>query len=117
LDIVTKIINLFSPSINGDRLPIPNTYQPNLSSDPRMQRAQVFDPALWHFSRRAFKLGEPVFQDPEIANRWFEARQQVIDTILQVIRDSQWHEHLVLRGSLLLTWVLYSHKRKIFSCK
>jgi hypothetical protein len=82
-----------------------------------MQRAQVFDPALWHFSRRAFKLGEPVFQDPEIANRWFEARQQVIDTILQVIRDSQWHEHLVLRGSLLLTWVLYSHKRKIFSCK
>lgn len=87
-------------------LPVPNTFQPNLNSDPRMERSQVFDPALRHFSRRAFKLGEPIFQDMEIANRWFEARTQVIETILQVIRDSQWHEQMILRGSLLLKGML-----------
>lgn len=80
----------------------PNTYRPNTSIDPRMQRPKVFDPALWHFSRRAFRLGDPIFQDPEIANRWFESRQQVIEYLLLSIQGSRWHEHLVLRGSLLL---------------
>lgn len=82
----------------------PNThkYSLNPNLDPQMQRPQVFDPALWHFSHRAFRLGDPVFQDPEIAWRWFEARQQVIDYLLLSIQGSRWHEHLVLRGSLLL---------------
>lgn len=82
----------------------PNThkYSPNPVQDPRMQRSQVFDPALWHFSHRAFRLGDPIFQDPELAERWFEARQQVIEYLLLSIQGSHWHEHLILRGSLLL---------------
>ena len=81
----------------------PNTYKPEIDYyDLRIQRPQIFDPALWHFSHRAFRLGDPIFQDPEIAECWFEARQQVIEYILLSIRESHWHEHLVLRGSLLL---------------
>jgi Nucleotidyl transferase AbiEii toxin, Type IV TA system len=80
----------------------PNTYRPDDNKDPRMQRPQIFDPALWHFSHRAFRLGDPVFQDPEIAQRWLEARQKVIEHILLSIYNSQWHWPLVLRGSLLL---------------
>jgi Nucleotidyl transferase AbiEii toxin, Type IV TA system len=84
--------------------PNPNThkYSPNPDRDPRMQRSQIFDPALRQFSHRAFRLGDPIFQDPEIAQRWFEARQQVIDYLLLSIQGSRWNEHLVLRGSLLL---------------
>lgn len=83
----------------------PNTYQPNPDRDPRIQRSQVFDPALKQYAN-AFRLGDPIFQDPEIARGWIDARQKVIDFLLLSIQDSRWHEHLVLRGSLLLkAWV------------
>jgi hypothetical protein len=90
--------------MNDDNYPNPNThkYSPNPNSDPRIQRQQIFDPALRQFSHRAFRLGDPVFQDPEIAQRWFEARQQVIEYLLRSIEGSRWQKHLVLRGSLLL---------------
>jgi hypothetical protein len=58
--------------------PNPNTYPPNLNTDPRINRPAVFGPALKHFAR-AFRFGEPIFQDPQIADRWLDARQQVID--------------------------------------
>jgi hypothetical protein len=93
--------------MNDFNYPNPNTheYNPNPNIDPRMQRQQIFDPALRHFSQ-AFRLGDPIFQDPELAERWFEARQQVIEYLLLSVRGSRWHEHLVLRGSLLLkTWL------------
>jgi hypothetical protein len=80
----------------------PNTYQPNdREKDPRIDRPQVFDPALKQYLY-AFRSGNPMFQDRQIAHQWLDARQQVIDFILQLIHDSCWHEHLVLRGSLLL---------------
>jgi Nucleotidyl transferase AbiEii toxin, Type IV TA system len=82
--------------------PNPNTYRPDDGLDPRIQRPQIFDPALWHFSHRAFRLGDPIFQDPDLAERWFEARQQVIEYLLLSVRGSCWNEHLVLRGSMLL---------------
>jgi Nucleotidyl transferase AbiEii toxin, Type IV TA system len=79
----------------------PNTYQPNPDRDARIQRPQVFDPALKHCFY-AFRFGNPIFQDREIATKWLDARQQVIELILQLIQSSRWHEYLVLRGSLLL---------------
>lgn len=79
----------------------PNTYQPNPDRDPRINSPAVFDPALKHFGN-AFRFGDPIFQDREIANQWLGARQQVTELILQLIQSSRWHEHLVLRGSLLL---------------
>jgi hypothetical protein len=80
----------------------PNTYQPNdREQDPRIDRPQVFDPALKQYPY-AFRSGDPMFQDRQIAHQWFDARQQVIDFVLQLIQGSHWHERLVLRGSLLL---------------
>ncbi len=83
----------------------PNTYLPNLKRDSRIVRPQIFDPALKQY-RCAVRLGDPIFQDREIAQPWLAARQQVIDLILHLIQRSRWQEHLVLRGSLLLkAWV------------
>jgi hypothetical protein len=79
----------------------PNTYKPNPHRDPRIELPEVFDPALRPFTQ-AFRLGNPIFQAPEIARQWFEARQHVIDFILELIYNSRWNEHLVLHGSLLL---------------
>ena len=83
----------------------PNTYQPNTERDVRIEHPQIFDPALKHYAN-AFRFGNPIFQDREIAYQWLDARQQVIDLILQLIHCSRWQEYLVLRGSLLLkTWL------------
>src|SRR5688500_9394698 len=61
---------------------------------------QVFDPALLQFSR-AFRHGDPQFADVASHHRWIEAKRQVIDHPLGIITNSKWHDHLVLRGSLL----------------
>lgn len=79
----------------------PNTY-PVLTNDPRIERPEVFDPALGHFFGKGFRLGEPVFQEGDLQERWLMARQQVMDHLLGIIHDSPWQNHLVLRGSLLL---------------
>jgi len=79
----------------------PNTYQANANQDQRIERPEVFEPALKHFPR-AFRLGDPIFQDPEIKHQWLNARLQVIAHLLQMISGSRWNKHLVLRGSLLL---------------
>lgn len=83
----------------------PNTYQHDAQKDQRIERPKVFDPALKHFGR-AFRLGDPIFQDPEIRYQWLNARRRVIDHLLRLINGSRWNDHLVLRGSLLLkSWL------------
>jgi hypothetical protein len=78
----------------------PPTYRP-IENDPRIIQAQLFDPAVQHFSC-GYRAGEPTFSDPEIAARWHAARQQAIDHILRCVQASLDQEHLALRGSTLL---------------
>ena len=64
----------------------------------------VFEPALKHF-RNAYRAGDPQFADEQAAARWRQARTRALDQVLEAIADSQWVDHLVLRGSVLLrTW-------------
>lgn len=73
----------------------------NPQSDARIQRQPIFDPALKHFPN-GFRLGEPLFNHPDIQQEWLKARWLVISHLLELIANSCWHQHLVLRGSLLL---------------
>jgi hypothetical protein len=66
-----------------------------------VRQQAVFDPALLHFSR-AFRVGEPRFDDPATADRWRAARRQALDAVLTAIAGSAWAGSLVLRGSALL---------------
>jgi Nucleotidyl transferase AbiEii toxin, Type IV TA system len=81
----------------------PKTYQGLPSGDPRPNdpRPKVFDPALCHFGQ-GYRLGEPSFQDQATSNHWYQCRRRVMNYLLNLIAYSAWHEHLVLRGSLLL---------------
>src|SRR6185437_3459790 len=64
----------------------------------------VFDPALKQFPN-AYRAGDPQFADERAAARWRQARTGALDYVLEAIADSQWADHLVLRGSVLLrTW-------------
>ena len=64
----------------------------------------VFEPALKHFPN-AYRAGDPRFADERAAARWRQARTRALDQVLEAIADSQWVDHLVLRGSVLLrTW-------------
>ncbi len=79
----------------------PRTFQRDESEGP-IQMPPVFDPALQHF-RRAFRQGEPVFQDEQVGIAWRAARRQVIQHLLRLVAESEWRDSLVLRGSVLLT--------------
>lgn len=79
----------------------PNTYPTNTETENNIQQPKVFDPALLQFCH-AFRLGDPIFADPVLKDRWFKARREVMNHLLVWISRSRWHEHLVLRGSLLL---------------
>ncbi|MEV1204404.1 nucleotidyl transferase AbiEii/AbiGii toxin family protein [Microbispora rosea] len=82
----------------------PETYLP-VANRPGIRQPPIFDPALKQFDR-AFRAGEPIFDDPEAGRRWRQARRQAIDHLVRVVAESPWHENLVLRGSLLLeAWV------------
>ncbi|MGF1428375.1 nucleotidyl transferase AbiEii/AbiGii toxin family protein [Kitasatospora sp. LaBMicrA B282] len=61
----------------------------------------VFDPALAGYTR-ALRPSEPAFTDPEVAARWCTARREALNTVLSAVAQSDWAEHLVLRGSILL---------------
>ena len=64
----------------------------------------VFDPALKQFPN-AYRAGDPQFADERAAALWRQARTGALDYVLEAIADSQWADHLVLRGSVLLrTW-------------
>ncbi len=79
----------------------PNTYPSGRKTDPRIKQLELFDPALKQFPC-ALRLGDPIFESPEIQHQWLNIRLQVVDHLLQLISQSRWKEHLVLRGSVLL---------------
>lgn len=62
---------------------------------------EVFEPALRHCDR-AFRAGDPIFSDDSTRLAWQLARRSAIDHVLQIVEQSQWNGHLVLRGSILL---------------
>ncbi|MFF4126389.1 nucleotidyl transferase AbiEii/AbiGii toxin family protein [Microbispora rosea] len=85
-------------------LGFPETYLP-VANRPGIRQPPIFDPALKRFDR-AFRAGEPIFDDPEAGRRWRQARRQAIDHLVRIVAESPWHENLMLRGSLLLeAWV------------
>jgi hypothetical protein len=79
----------------------PNTYKALATDDKELKRPEFFEPALKHFPK-AFRLGDPVFQDPQIRLEWSNTRLRIIDHLLRLVAGSRWNDHLVLRGSLLL---------------
>lgn len=78
----------------------PNTYQRD-GRETSVETLQIFEPALKHYSR-AFRTGDPKFENADAREKWDEVRRQVIDHLLEIIHNSKWKDHLVLRGSLLL---------------
>lgn len=78
----------------------PNTYQRE-AGEASAETSKIFEPALKHYSR-AFRKGDPEFENAVDRERWDEIRRQVIDHLLEIVNCSKWQPHLVLRGSLLL---------------
>jgi Nucleotidyl transferase AbiEii toxin, Type IV TA system len=85
----------------AERAGYPATFAP-VPPDPRAPRNEVFDPAARHH-RHGFRLGEPVFDDADLAQRWRQARRHVMDHLLRVVVESPWRGNLVLRGSLTMS--------------
>ncbi|MEV7358320.1 nucleotidyl transferase AbiEii/AbiGii toxin family protein [Kitasatospora sp. NPDC091276] len=69
--------------------------------DEAVSQQPVFDPALAGYTR-ALRPSEPAFTDPQLAQPWLAARREALNTVLSAVAGSQWAEHLVLRGSVLL---------------
>ncbi|WP_404816899.1 nucleotidyl transferase AbiEii/AbiGii toxin family protein [Streptomyces thermolineatus] len=61
----------------------------------------VFDPSLAHRAK-AMRASEPHFDDPGAAASWYGARHRAVDHVLAAVAASQWADHLVLRGSVVL---------------
>lgn len=78
---------------------LPNTYKPLVAKG--VHQADIFEPALKQF-RRAFRAGEPLFEDDQQATAWRAERRRVMHHLLRLVSASSWADHLVLRGSLLL---------------
>jgi hypothetical protein len=81
------------------RLDLPPTLRP-VTGDGVVQRA-VFDPALKQYGK-AMRIGDPQFTDQRLGALWYAARCAAIDHVLAAITRSEWADHLVLRGSILL---------------
>ncbi|MEW9531236.1 nucleotidyl transferase AbiEii/AbiGii toxin family protein [Microbispora sp. NPDC049125] len=82
----------------------PATYVP-VTHGQGARQPPIFDPALKQFDR-AFRAGEPAFDDAATGRRWRRARRSAIDHLVRVVAGSPWSENLVLRGSLLLeAWI------------
>ncbi|WP_422741149.1 nucleotidyl transferase AbiEii/AbiGii toxin family protein [Micromonospora sp. WMMD754] len=79
----------------------PDTYQP-LPARPGVRQRAAFDPALKQYGN-AYRAGEPVFTDPEAGRRWYAARRTAMRHMLNVIADTPWAAHLVLRGSVTMS--------------
>ncbi|MET8630706.1 nucleotidyl transferase AbiEii/AbiGii toxin family protein [Kitasatospora sp. NPDC004669] len=69
----------------------------HLIEDRGVAQQPVFDPALAHYSP-AMRPSEPSFADPETAECWRAARREALDTVLNAVAQSDWAQHLVLRG-------------------
>ncbi|MER7247580.1 nucleotidyl transferase AbiEii/AbiGii toxin family protein [Kribbella sp. NPDC000426] len=78
----------------------PSTYKP-LPDDPSVSQRATFDPALKHHAK-AYRAGQPTFDDPELTTRWRATRRAAIDHLLRLIAASDWADKLVLRGSVTL---------------
>ncbi|MFI2608256.1 nucleotidyl transferase AbiEii/AbiGii toxin family protein [Kitasatospora sp. NPDC018619] len=87
-----------SEKVRKDR-GLPRSVRP--VEDDGVSQQPVFDPALAEYPR-ALRPSEPAFADPRLAERWFAARREALDTVLSAVAASRWAEHLVLRGSVLL---------------
>ena len=75
----------------------PRTYGPG------PLRAMIFDPATKQYPQ-AYLRGEPEL-DPEALQHWRLAQRAAMQHVLQVVADSRWRDHLILRGSsVLATW-------------
>ncbi|MFD8733408.1 nucleotidyl transferase AbiEii/AbiGii toxin family protein [Streptomyces sp. NPDC059618] len=61
----------------------------------------IFDPALKHHPN-AYRAGDPRFTDAEAGAAWYAARRSALDLVLTAIAGTEWADHLVLRGSVLL---------------
>lgn len=81
------------------RLELPATLRP--VGGPGVTQASVFEPALRQH-RRAYRAGDPRFEDEQTGRRWYAARCAAIDAILAAIAQSSYADSLVLRGSVLL---------------
>ncbi len=75
----------------------PNAYH-LLRSD---GRTPLFDPAYKHFPR-AYRHGNPQFQNAGDAERWYTIRRLILDDVTAIAVESKWSDHLVLRGSMLM---------------
>ncbi|WP_436521740.1 nucleotidyl transferase AbiEii/AbiGii toxin family protein [Actinoplanes sp. HUAS TT8] len=72
---------------------------------PEAQQGLVFDPALKQHPR-AYRAGEPVFDDPATGEHWRAARQEALRHVLTVLAGGFWGRYLVLRGSAAMpAWV------------
>ncbi|MEV6818903.1 nucleotidyl transferase AbiEii/AbiGii toxin family protein [Nocardiopsis dassonvillei] len=78
----------------------PSTYVPN-TDGPEASQGKVFDPALKHLDA-AYRAGEPVFADPGLGSRWWEANRRAMELALHAIAGTPWRDSLVLRGSMLM---------------
>ncbi|MGV9270189.1 nucleotidyl transferase AbiEii/AbiGii toxin family protein [Kitasatospora sp. NPDC003701] len=61
----------------------------------------IFDPALKQHSN-AYRAADPRFTDAVVGAAWYAARRAALDLVLTAIARSEWADHLVLRGSVLL---------------
>ncbi|GAA1981278.1 nucleotidyl transferase AbiEii/AbiGii toxin family protein [Catenulispora subtropica] len=64
----------------------------------------VFDPSMKQHEV-ALRASEPQFADRTQGARWYAARRTATAAVLSAVADSEFSNHLVLRGSILLkTW-------------
>ncbi|RYX81889.1 nucleotidyl transferase AbiEii/AbiGii toxin family protein [bacterium] len=76
----------------------PNTYRA-LDENHTKGRTQIFDPSLAHFPN-AFRLADAATAHERL--EWEIIRSELRSHLLQLISQSRWKDHLVLRGSVLL---------------
>lgn len=97
----TEVVPAYPPpEQTRAKLDLPHSLRPVAGGGVRQR--PVFDPAM---SARGMgmRLSEPEFDDTELATAWFGVRRDAVDTVLAALADSPWREHLMLRGSVLLS--------------
>ncbi len=78
---------------------IPAAFSNVSQLDPTRQK--LFDPALRHFAH-GVRAGIPAFDDPQQKQKWQRIREAVMDQVLQGVAESEYRDHLVIRGSTLM---------------
>lgn len=80
--------------------PTPSSLRAELANE-ELDRPIVFDPALKQYPA-AHRAGEPSFTSYDDESFWYACRMAVIHHVLLSVSRSPWHEHLLLRGSVLM---------------